>query len=764
MPATATLNPIHQKPDHWQVESWQVNVHTANQQKSVTQRRPYALIGSHPCCHLRVSSRKVAEVAYLTCCFGNRIETWDLSNHRAWMSEDPISEPMLEVGPCRLSFSPSDSLFPITMPKHPFRITAHLSVGNEVFERELADGVTLLSDFAKNFEPSNSAPATHAAINQGGSLWIINLAARKMRRSERICRLSMFDPTYTMGRGTITITDIDTTEGLEQSEETAPGALPNNRRRKRRKNRKSSKKNQNTRANPEYSQHCAPVELLEEQAPLFESNELLGASDELKLSKEPNQTPPATIRTPLLDGVTKVIDLLSEFTQPKTIIRGDEDHRSREESRSQESSPINHAEGSTQDVNNGLSSANGITTPLPSHHNPSRLDNTARMVANEGRSATIKANSSSRTTGVKRMPNSTHSKASEPSRAEEDEVVEKIALEAKPLPQDHWFTSFAVGEGLHDVPQTLQSKAEEKNRTDQNLTQRELTTQSLTQRSQSSAAENPQIQHKPHETNESKETLLNGATTGRHPGDFQIPCEKETQVANQGDDETSTATQAVGTTAESVGNNVSQNNMQKSHFTSKDNPVAPVGGAVVFVKDPKGHASMDDPTIPVATPKTDTQSLTKPSSDSESYTDMSSLSYFPRETEQTQQASAEVTPKAQSQKLVAAANRVLQPPPVESAHLASQGHQTGAIDTNAPSKSGKPQAFQGRVRSLSDYKIDPDELTTEISVRLANHVAPRRGFLAALRKLFLIVTIIAVHVAVIYFVGKRVYELLYVAG
>ena len=72
----------------------------------------------------------------------------------------------------------------------------------------------------------------------------------------------------------------------------------------------------------------------------------------------------------------------------------------------------------------------------------------------------------------------------------------------------------------------------------------------------------------------------------------------------------------------------------------------------------------------------------------------------------------------------------------------------------------RPTPYRHKVRSLSDYKIDPDELTTEISVRLANHVAPKRGFLATVRKLFVVTTIIAVHVAVFYFVGQRVYELI----
>ena len=78
-----------------------------------------------------------------------------------------------------------------------------------------------------------------------------------------------------------------------------------------------------------------------------------------------------------------------------------------------------------------------------------------------------------------------------------------------------------------------------------------------------------------------------------------------------------------------------------------------------------------------------------------------------------------------------------------------------------PRKPHPSDSVASHVGSLSDYKVDPDELTTEISVRLARHVASKRGFFSMIRKLAIVSLIIAVHIAVFYIVGTRIYGLLY---
>ncbi|MGC6550962.1 MAG: hypothetical protein ACON5D_16525, partial [Rubripirellula sp.] len=78
-----------------------------------------------------------------------------------------------------------------------------------------------------------------------------------------------------------------------------------------------------------------------------------------------------------------------------------------------------------------------------------------------------------------------------------------------------------------------------------------------------------------------------------------------------------------------------------------------------------------------------------------------------------------------------------------------------------PRKSEPSDSVASHVRSLSDYKVDPDELTTEISVRLARHVASKQGFLSLIRKFAIVSLIVAVHIAVFYIVGTRIYGLLY---
>ena len=77
------------------------------------------------------------------------------------------------------------------------------------------------------------------------------------------------------------------------------------------------------------------------------------------------------------------------------------------------------------------------------------------------------------------------------------------------------------------------------------------------------------------------------------------------------------------------------------------------------------------------------------------------------------------------------------------------------------SQSEPSDSVASHVRSLSDYKVDPDELTTEISVRLARHVASKRGFFSMIRKLAIVSLIIAVHIAALYIVGTRINGSLY---
>ena len=200
-----------------------------------------------------------------------------------------------------------------------------------------------------------------------------------------------------------------------------------------------------------------------------------------------------------------------------------------------------------------------------------------------------------------------------------------------------------------------------------------------------------------------------------------------------------------------------QINMQKHESIPPDHNVAPMEGAVVYVQGEKSQSANTEAPRTEKTSHDAEQMILTPTIESQQYTDMSSLSYFPSEAESNEtllepNIDGRLTPNSLPQE-----ERKTSLPSKQTASTKRSEPNASVQRSTSPEK-----AFQGRVRSLSDYKIDPDELTTEISVRLANHVAPKRGILRTLRNLLVVLVIVAIHVAVFYFVGNRIQELLYV--
>ena len=141
---------------------------------------------------------------------------------------------------------------------------------------------------------------------------------------------------------------------------------------------------------------------------------------------------------------------------------------------------------------------------------------------------------------------------------------------------------------------------------------------------------------------------------------------------------------------------------------------------------------------------------------------MSSLSYFPtEETDLCQQGEQRIATHILPKDLESGKTDV-SPSPKNNLHHEELFIEE--IDREEIQDSVAQTAKRNQIRQLSDYKVDPDILTTEISVRLAHHVAPSRSLFATLRKLFIILLIIAVHVVVFYYVGLRIYELLHKAN
>ncbi len=92
--------------EHWQSARWSVEVKSGAHISTLDLRRPFALVGSHRCCHLRVSSRRVPDVAFFICCFGEQVEAWELPCHETMTGRILTPDLPLEVGPCSLTFSP----------------------------------------------------------------------------------------------------------------------------------------------------------------------------------------------------------------------------------------------------------------------------------------------------------------------------------------------------------------------------------------------------------------------------------------------------------------------------------------------------------------------------------------------------------------------------------------------------------------------------------------------------------------------------------
>ena len=193
----------------YEASPWSVTVESGTGRKTLPQRKPFALIGSHECCHLRVNSRRVPEVAYLICCFETQIYTWELPSFKQDTGTDLPSDHSLQVGPCCISFSVEHTEeHQPTNPKQSFRIQIEVHGKSESVEKQLNERACLLSETSDDLEPSPLHPATHAAINEDRALWIIDLAPRKMRRSERCHRLTAIHNELTLEKLRLTVKSI----------------------------------------------------------------------------------------------------------------------------------------------------------------------------------------------------------------------------------------------------------------------------------------------------------------------------------------------------------------------------------------------------------------------------------------------------------------------------------------------------------------------------------------------------------------------------
>ena len=783
---------------HWPASEWAVNVRAGHQHKTVLQRRPFALIGSHPCCHLRVSSRSVAEVAYLACCLGSEIRVWDLSDTTCLVGSRLSYDQTIDVGPCTISFSAEHENLDEIDEEAGFVISCKVSTAAGICEKTLRNGVTLLSDSTYDLTPNSENLATHAAVNHGGSLWIIDLAAEKMKRTDRIRRLSMFENDYSLGNSLLTLTEIlDTAENvaLPSSAETRGTANEIGKissKQKKRKNRGKENTQQDfsgtegTKRIKQSAQGKMAIsdrEVCEsDREVLEESNDVLASSDELlpashlgKLTTQSNQAEnngpfdisSVDLHNPVITGVTNAIDLLRELTNDAKNDRKTENPGNLGVPEDQplpgvaKSDPLTtsqvnpkHSEIDQFDRRNSAVTDNGIAAAALAEtkttHKPKAV--LTKAVAKQQQTDPIQSDLSLRKSDVNQMANAPQNSrlpiisSNAPAGEEHDNSVKKSA-------QDAWFTSFAVGEGLEDVsePKAFQPASSES----ENAIR--LTDSDEVQPTpQSSDIDRSYNTHNRQSRSESAENQFDSTETEGAAANSEISCGNSSDSAQLSGEHrifSENPRDELAETQRLVEPMIDSNSIP----ANASNP-SPIGAVVVT----KGDGISPKKESDASKPKHEIKSKTL-QHEHEEHMDMSSLSYFPNDTEpHLAELSLESTYSG-SESHPALPPQVL-PPPVEATEtVAAAANRANEQSSNqALQQSPTPAAYQARVRSLSDYKIDPDELTTEISVRLANHVAPRRGFFSAIRKLFVVSAIVAVHVAVFYFVGKRVYELLYV--
>lgn len=63
---------------YWPSSPWRIQIAGNDTAKIINPERPFALIGSHPACSVRIQERRVPPVAYIACCFEDSVEAWPL--------------------------------------------------------------------------------------------------------------------------------------------------------------------------------------------------------------------------------------------------------------------------------------------------------------------------------------------------------------------------------------------------------------------------------------------------------------------------------------------------------------------------------------------------------------------------------------------------------------------------------------------------------------------------------------------------------------
>ncbi|MEC7407953.1 MAG: hypothetical protein VYB72_04015 [Planctomycetota bacterium] len=675
-----------------------------------------------------MNSRRVPEVAYLICCFETQIYTWELPSFKQDTGTDLPSDHSLQVGPCCISFSVehTEEHQPTNL-KQSFQIQIEVHGKSESLEKQLNERVCLLSETSDDLEPSPLHPATHAAINEDRSLWIIDLAPRKMRRSERCHRLTAIHNELTLENLRLTVKSI---------------------------------------------------------APSFDPEEKFGSQLALEADGERDTLHPGPTNHAASEQHRSELPL--SHLQPDLISPSIPDqHYPEQDSSEQDSSEQDSSEQDSSELeesgdvlaqlyeSDDLLGDNVETQPTPSSIPDLDAEAVPESLLKDLVEQPLLADS----------PKQESEKENDFSDRDRGETQTDLTPEmsSNNTPIDQWFKTLAAEinptrDGTEPAMQRVEeatsyppASAKQNNPIADNET---LTPATVGESSTSrKGPDNPNNPYNLHHLPEESQAEAHSIRKEDHDEKLDLHCEPEPPISATDAvaqsmlapfqltaDDTSDQAQPMSSFesatpaeyTEETGKAVTFTNTQDSQSNPQEEETSLLGQGDENAAANGSKNTAPDPSQPA---KTDSSQVGPEWRDPP--TDMSSLSYCDDPTEQEDWTDEEL------EQLVSAPQK-----PGEQEKLAritpKPEKSTNDEPLNPVPRNPQPSdSVASHVRSLSDYKVDPDELTTEISVRLARHVASKRGIFSLIRKLAIVSLIVAVHIAVFYIVGTRIYGLLY---
>lgn len=238
---------------YWASSGWRVRVFDGSRTKWINLTRPFALIGSHPCCALRIRGLHVPEVAYIACCLRNHIEVWPTAPiaFPRWGVIDSQTE--VVVGPCSMTFHhaadgdqsfdgrnlhEADSLrqrnprvAEAGLPSNAAHLadseveTCFFWSGNEL-PRTLRRPVTVIGDDHPSIlrlHKCGMGVCNFAAVVQDQKLWLLDLSAKMMKRRERVRRFEHPGDRMMAGDAEMELVSIRAVVRSDRSEASAVG-------------------------------------------------------------------------------------------------------------------------------------------------------------------------------------------------------------------------------------------------------------------------------------------------------------------------------------------------------------------------------------------------------------------------------------------------------------------------------------------------------------------------------------------------------------